>query len=87
MIFCSWSTDAVFHHFGPYHLRFIDASSNQLSIFPNLTPVAESLRDLRININSIVELQEELVAALTDLEVLYINQNLLTEIPDANIGE
>ena len=61
-------------------LASLDASHNQLYIFPD--PLPTSVRLIDLSFNAIASVPES-VAILTNLERLYMDENRLTEVPTA----
>lgn len=64
-------------------LVVLDLSINDISSFPNLLAVAETLQQLTIYSNVIPEINPNLVYGLYSLKFLFVSANFLTTFPDA----
>ena len=63
------------------HLESLDSSINKLTVFPNLTVVGSSLKELDLSVNSISEVQCKLLQVLTALQKLYLSHNQISVVP------
>ena len=63
-------------------LEELSAWNNQLSVFPNLTASALTIRKINIGSNGITYIPAELLDPLIALEELYISEMALGDLPD-----
>ncbi len=64
------------------NMTVLDANSNLLSEFPDLTFVGETLISLKLHRNLIASVSQLRLSALTRLEELFLNENHITSFPD-----
>ena len=67
---------------GLYQLFELDLSFNFLTVFPNLSSIAETLHIFKISSNELSIIPAQHLDVLTKVERLFINSNNLASIPD-----
>ena len=65
-------------------IAYIDLTKNQLTVFPNLFNISDSLLQLLLTHNKLHTIPAERLDILVSLQILYLDHNQLTAFPDVS---